>query len=55
MKAHFGDVSRDGVQRKALGGYASKADLAAEKAIAVILAEAGDHYGFVGIHRRRSR
>lgn len=48
LKAHFGDVSRDGVQRKALGDYASKADLAAEKAIAVILAEAGDHYGFVG-------
>jgi myo-inositol-1(or 4)-monophosphatase len=48
LKAHFGDVSRDGVQRKALGDYASKADLAAEKAIAILLGRAGEHYGFVG-------
>jgi len=48
LRAHFGDASRDGIQRKALGDYASKADLAAEKAIAAVLAKAGEHYGFVG-------
>lgn len=48
LKAHFGDVSRNDVQRKALGDYASKADLAAEHAIAAVLARAGTNYGFVG-------
>lgn len=48
LKSYFGEVSRNSVQRKALGDYASKADLAAERAIAAILAKAGEHYGFVG-------
>lgn len=48
LKTHFGAMSRDSVQRKALGDYASKADLAAEEAIAAVLARAGDRYGFVG-------
>ncbi|MQB07771.1 inositol monophosphatase [Agrobacterium tumefaciens] len=48
LKTYFGAMSRDSVQRKAIGDYASRADLAAEKAIAAILAKAGDNYGFVG-------
>lgn len=46
--AHFGQMPREAVQRKALGDYASKADLAAENAIATVLAKAGDGYGFLG-------
>jgi myo-inositol-1(or 4)-monophosphatase len=48
LVAHFGRMPRDAVQRKALGDYASKADLAAETAIASVLAKAGDRYGFLG-------
>lgn len=48
LMAHFGRMPRNAIQRKALGDYASKADLAAEKAIAAVLAKAGDGYGFVG-------
>ncbi|MGE6744042.1 inositol monophosphatase family protein [Allorhizobium pseudoryzae] len=46
--AHFGRMPRDAIERKALGDYASTADLAAETAIAAVLAKAGDQYGFVG-------
>lgn len=45
---HFGRIPRDSVHRKALGDYASAADLAAEKAISTVLARAGDTYGFLG-------
>lgn len=48
LLAHFGQMPRDAVQRKALGDYASKADLAAETAIASVLARAGGDYGFLG-------
>ncbi|KQZ57931.1 inositol monophosphatase [Rhizobium sp. Root149] len=48
LMAHFGHMPRTAVQRKALGDYASKADLAAEKAIATVLAKAGDAFGFEG-------
>ncbi len=48
LLAHFRTMSQTAVQRKALGDYASKADLAAETAIATILARAGDGIGFLG-------
>lgn len=48
LLAYFGQMPRDYVQRKALGDYASKADLAAETAIASVLAKAGGEYGFLG-------
>ncbi|MCZ7479980.1 inositol monophosphatase family protein [Rhizobium rhizogenes] len=48
LKKHFGAVSGDSVQRKALGDYASQADLRAEEAIAAVLATVGEGYGFVG-------
>lgn len=48
LKKHFGDMSRYSVQRKAIGDYASQADLAAEEAISAVLAGAGDSFGFVG-------
>ncbi|CUX48256.1 inositol monophosphatase family protein [Agrobacterium genomosp. 13] len=48
LKTHFGALSQTSIQRKALGDYASRADLAAEEAIAAVLAKAGDSYGFVG-------
>lgn len=48
LSAHFGQIQRDTVQRKALGDYASKADLAAETAIASVLGRAGESFGFLG-------
>lgn len=49
LKKHFGGMSSgNSVEQKALGDYASQADLAAEKAIAAVLAGAGDSFGFVG-------
>jgi myo-inositol-1(or 4)-monophosphatase len=48
LMVHFGRMPRSAIQQKSLGDYASKADLAAEKVIAAVLAKAGDAYGFVG-------
>ncbi|KQS78870.1 inositol monophosphatase [Rhizobium sp. Leaf384] len=48
LDAHFGKMRDDAVRQKALGDYASQADLAAEEAIAAVLATAGDAYGFLG-------
>lgn len=48
LNAHFGRLQQNAIQRKALGDYASKADLAAEEAIAAVLAEAGNAFGFLG-------
>lgn len=48
LAAQYGKVKADGVQRKSLGDYASRADLAAEQAIAEVLSKAGDTFGFLG-------
>ncbi|MET3614229.1 myo-inositol-1(or 4)-monophosphatase [Rhizobium aquaticum] len=48
LNAHFGRLQQNTIQRKALGDYASKADLAAEEAIAAVLAKAGNAFGFLG-------
>lgn len=48
LTSRFGRTSRDAIEKKAHGDYASQADLAAEQAIAAVLATAGDSYGFLG-------